>query len=125
MRTAVGMAADRRCYQDDRASLKDGLIRSRPDSIADAVFAVPFVDRFGDGAVHELLHMAIVDYVPLSNGAVFMGANTHSGNASNFMVKAIAEEAGVPMPSFFGYIPRHTLPYLITTFLVTTWLFFE
>lgn len=36
--------------------------------------------------------------------AVFMGANTYIGNASNFMVKAIAEEAGVKMPSFFGYL---------------------
>lgn len=33
-----------------------------------------------------------------------MGANTYIGNAPNFMVKAIAEEAGVKMPSFFGYL---------------------
>jgi Na+/H+ antiporter NhaD/arsenite permease-like protein len=33
-----------------------------------------------------------------------MGANTYIGNAPNFMVKAIAEEARVPMPSFFGYV---------------------
>jgi len=40
----------------------------------------------------------------ISMGAVFMGANTYIGNAPNFMVKAIAEEAGVRMPSFFGYM---------------------
>ncbi len=40
----------------------------------------------------------------ISMGAVFMGANTYIGNAPNFMVKAIAEESGVPMPSFFGYM---------------------
>jgi len=39
----------------------------------------------------------------ISTGAVFMGANTYIGNAPNFMVKAIAEENGVRMPSFFGY----------------------
>ncbi len=40
----------------------------------------------------------------ISCGAVFMGANTYIGNAPNFMVKAIAEENGVKMPSFFGYM---------------------
>ena len=45
----------------------------------------------------------------IATGAVFMGANTYIGNAPNFMVKSIAEEAGVEMPSFFGYIlPLHT-----------------
>ena len=37
-------------------------------------------------------------------GAVFMGAMTYIGNAPNFMVKSIAEENNVSMPSFFGYI---------------------
>lgn len=40
----------------------------------------------------------------ISLGAVFMGANTYIGNGPNFMVKAVAEEAGVKMPSFFGYM---------------------
>ena len=40
----------------------------------------------------------------ISAGAVFMGANTYIGNAPNFMVKAIAEDRGVRMPSFFGYM---------------------
>ncbi|HMO48906.1 MAG TPA: sodium:proton antiporter [Rubrivivax sp.] len=40
----------------------------------------------------------------ISAGAVFMGATTYIGNAPNFMVKAIAEERGVRMPSFFGYM---------------------
>jgi len=40
----------------------------------------------------------------ISLGAVFMGANTYIGNGPNFMVKAVAEEAGVKMPSFFGYL---------------------
>ena len=39
----------------------------------------------------------------ISCGAVFMGANTYIGNAPNFMVKAIAEENGVKMPSFWLY----------------------
>ncbi|MEJ5200576.1 MAG: sodium:proton antiporter, partial [Anaerolineae bacterium] len=40
----------------------------------------------------------------ISAGAVFMGANTYIGNAPNFMVRAIAEDQGTPMPSFFGYM---------------------
>ncbi|QPF72833.1 sodium:proton antiporter [Roseateles sp. DAIF2] len=40
----------------------------------------------------------------ISAGSVFMGANTYIGNAPNFMVKAIAEERGIRMPSFFGYM---------------------
>jgi Na+/H+ antiporter NhaD/arsenite permease-like protein len=59
----------------------------------------------------------------VSAGSVFMGANTYIGNAPNFMVKSIAEESGVPMPSFFGYILRYSLPVLIPTFAVAGWLF--
>ncbi len=40
----------------------------------------------------------------ISCGAVFMGANTYIGNAPNFMVRSIAEENGIKMPSFFGYM---------------------
>jgi Na+/H+ antiporter NhaD/arsenite permease-like protein len=60
----------------------------------------------------------------IAAGAVFMGANTYIGNAPNFMVKAIAEEAGVPMPSFFGYIFRWSLPILVPCFVVVTLVFF-
>jgi Na+/H+ antiporter NhaD/arsenite permease-like protein len=60
----------------------------------------------------------------ISCGAVFMGANTYIGNGPNFLVKAIAEEAGYPMPSFFGYLLRYTLPILIPVFLIITWVFF-
>ncbi|MDO8769710.1 MAG: sodium:proton antiporter [Burkholderiaceae bacterium] len=40
----------------------------------------------------------------ISAGAVFMGANTYIGNAPNLMVKAIAEDRGLRMPSFFAYM---------------------
>ena len=59
----------------------------------------------------------------ISVGAVFMGANTYIGNAPNFMVKSIAEEAGVKMPSFFGYMLYSTL-ILVPLYLAYTWLFF-
>ena len=59
----------------------------------------------------------------ISAGAVFMGANTYIGNAPNFMVRAIAEEGGVRMPSFFGYMAWSGL-ILLPLFGVLTWLFF-
>ncbi|MGL4722385.1 MAG: sodium:proton antiporter [Desulfovibrionaceae bacterium] len=40
----------------------------------------------------------------ISLGAVFMGANSYIGNAPNFMIRSIAEDQGVKMPSFFGYL---------------------
>ena len=58
----------------------------------------------------------------VSAGAVFMGALTYIGNAPNFMVKAIAEEAGVAMPSFAGYILRWSLPILGPALLLVAWL---
>jgi Na+/H+ antiporter NhaD/arsenite permease-like protein len=42
--------------------------------------------------------------IGISLGAVFMGAMTYIGNGPNFMVRTIAEESGVKMPSFFGYM---------------------
>ncbi|MEE2973133.1 MAG: sodium:proton antiporter [Planctomycetota bacterium] len=52
----------------------------------------------GGGFIREDLLIGI------SLGAVFMGANTYIGNGPNFMVKSIAEQEGVRMPSFFGYM---------------------
>jgi Na+/H+ antiporter NhaD/arsenite permease-like protein len=59
----------------------------------------------------------------ISTGAVFMGANTYIGNAPNFMVRSIAEEQGIKMPSFFGYM-AYSLLILIPTFLLITIIFF-
>ncbi|HEX6790405.1 MAG TPA: sodium:proton antiporter [Candidatus Krumholzibacteria bacterium] len=61
----------------------------------------------------------------VSCGAVFMGANTYIGNAPNFMVKSIAEEAGVEMPSFFGYMIKYSIPVLIPLFLLVMLVFFR
>ncbi len=60
----------------------------------------------------------------ISSGAVYMGANTYIGNAPNFMVYAIARQAGVKMPSFFGYMIWSALV-LIPTFVLATFLFFR
>jgi len=61
----------------------------------------------------------------ISTAAVFFGAVTYIGNAPNFMVKSIAEEAGVPMPSFFGYMLRFSIIILVPLFFVVTVVFFK
>ncbi|WP_425259945.1 sodium:proton antiporter [Rubrivivax sp. RP6-9] len=59
----------------------------------------------------------------ISAGSVFMGANTYIGNAPNFMVKAIAEDRGVAMPSFFGYM-LWSGAILLPLFALMTFIFF-
>ena len=60
----------------------------------------------------------------ISLGAVFFGANTYIGNGPNFMVKSIAEQAKVEMPSFFGYIVKYSVPVLVPIFIIVWYLFF-
>ncbi|PKN18733.1 MAG: sodium:proton antiporter [Deltaproteobacteria bacterium HGW-Deltaproteobacteria-6] len=75
-------------------------------------------------AVARLITEKIPYLAAISAGAVFMGANTYIGNAPNFMVKSIAEEAGVKMPSFFGYMFKYSIPVLVVLFVVITLIFF-
>ena len=58
----------------------------------------------------------------ISLGSVFMGANTYIGNGPNFMVKAIAEQDGVRMPGFFGYM-AYSGAILIPVFVALTFVF--
>ena len=60
----------------------------------------------------------------ISAGSVFMGANSYIGNAPNLMVKAIAEDRGVKMPSFFGYMAWST-GILIPLFIAMTLIWFR
>jgi Na+/H+ antiporter NhaD/arsenite permease-like protein len=60
----------------------------------------------------------------VSAGSVFMGDNTYIGNAPNFMVKAIAEDRGIRMPSFFGYM-AWSCAILIPLFVVMTFIWFR
>ncbi|PYQ24332.1 MAG: sodium:proton antiporter [Acidobacteria bacterium] len=69
------------------------------------------------GVSHEVL-------AAISTGAVFMGANTYIGNGPNFMVRAIAEERGVRMPSFGGYMV-YSGAVLIPCFVLVTFVFFR
>lgn len=81
-----------------------------------------FFNTAGGDPVH-LMNDIPGTLAAISAGAVFMGANTYIGNAPNFMVRSIAENQGVRMPSFFGYM-AWSVGILIPAFLLITWLFF-
>jgi hypothetical protein len=59
----------------------------------------------------------------ISLGAVFFGAMTYIGNGPNFMVKAIAEENGIKMPSFFGYMLKFSLVVLLPVYILVQLIF--
>ena len=84
-------------------------------------YLVFFNTAGGDPAV--LMTALAPTLVAISSGAVFMGANSYIGNAPNLMVKAIAEDRGVRMPSFFGYM-LWSVGILVPLFVVMTFIWF-
>ncbi len=73
--------------------------------------------------IHSLLRTHTHHVLAISIAAVFFGAATYIGNGPNFMVKAIAEQNGVRMPSFLDFIVKYSLPFLLPV-LVILWLIF-
>ncbi len=73
---------------------------------------------------NEVAGVTHVVLAAISVGSVAMGANSYIGNAPNFMVKSIAEEAKIPMPSFFGYM-LYSGAILLPLFAIVTLLFFR
>lgn len=59
----------------------------------------------------------------ISLGAVFFGAMTYIGNGPNFMVKSIAEQSDIRMPSFFGYMAKFSLIILLPVYVLTQLIF--
>jgi Na+/H+ antiporter NhaD/arsenite permease-like protein len=86
-----------------------------------AAFSGLAADDFA--SVRALLGVRPLFVVAVSLGSVFFGAMTYIGNGPNFMVKSIAQEAGVHCPSFFGYIIRFSLPILLPILLLSGWIF--
>ena len=78
---------------------------------------------FSAGNIYEQYPEFVEMLTGISIGAVFMGANTYIGNAPNFMVKSICEEAEIKMPSFFGYMIKWSIPILIPVFFLTVLIF--
>jgi Na+/H+ antiporter NhaD/arsenite permease-like protein len=78
----------------------------------------------GLGLAPEVVGVPHAILAAISVGAVAMGANSYIGNAPNFMVKSIAEEAGIRMPSFFGYM-AYSAAVLLPLFVLVTLVFFR
>lgn len=78
---------------------------------------------FAEGIATTVGMIAPTMLLAISAGAVFMGANTYIGNAPNFMVRSIAEENKIPMPSFFGYM-LWSVCFLVPLFVIDTVIFF-
>ncbi len=76
------------------------------------------------GDPKQLMTTGALTLAAISSGAVYMGANSYIGNAPNFMVYAIAKDAGVKMPSFFGYM-LWSGAVLIPVFVLATFIFFH
>lgn len=79
--------------------------------------------QLGGELVSDIIKVPVVILQAISVGAVFMGANTYIGNGPNFMVKAIAEEQKIEMPSFFGYMKWSGMV-LIPCFILVSLVFF-
>ena len=97
-----------------------GLLSSFLDNAP--TYLVFFNTAGGDPATLMTTHAATL--AAISAGAVFMGANSYIGNAPNLMVKAIAEDRGVRMPSFFGYM-AWSGAVLLPLFVLATFIFFR
>ncbi len=78
------------------------------------------VTKFANGGFPDSLIMLKA----ISIGAVFFGAFSYIGNGPNFMVKSIAEQVGIDMPSFFGYIIKYSLTILLPLYLLVWLIFF-
>jgi len=81
-----------------------------------------FFNLAGADARYLMAHRETLEAI--SGGAVFMGALSYIGNAPNFMVRSIAEDRGIRMPSFFGYM-LWSVPILVPLFVLLTVLFFQ
>jgi Na+/H+ antiporter NhaD/arsenite permease-like protein len=75
--------------------------------------------------VRQLVTTHDHELIAISLGAVFFGAMTYIGNGPNFMVKSIAEQAGVKAPGFFAYLLKYALPILIPLMVLISLLFFS
>ncbi len=84
-------------------------------SVGGSINVPPDVKAFALGEFSD----SVIMLKAISIGAVFFGSFTYIGNGPNFMVKSIAEQTGIQMPSFFCYIIKYSIPFLIPLFILT------
>ncbi|MFY0626023.1 MAG: sodium:proton antiporter [Reichenbachiella sp.] len=91
-------------------------LASQGGSIGNSADVISFANGGYDNSILSLKAISVA--------AVFFGSMTYIGNGPNFMVKSIAEQVGIKMPSFFGYIIRFSIPILLPLFVVVWLVFF-
>ena len=85
---------------------------------------IAVISNVHDYAMGGVYDDSVSKLIAISLGAVFFGAMTYIGNGPNFMVKSIAEQMGIHMPSFFGYILRYSIPILLPILFIIWLIFF-
>ncbi len=89
--------------------------------------AVSSVKEFSNGIASPIANDVPSDVylLAISVASVFFGAMTYIGNAPNFMVKNIAEQADADVPSFVEYVYKYSIPVLVPVFIVIWFIFFN
>ncbi len=113
------------------SGILSGLLDNAPTYLTFASLAVGVVNGTHPGAGLDAGNLGALLAFPdgarlliaISCGSVMMGANTYIGNGPNFMVKAVAEDSGLQMPGFFGYM-AWSGAVLVPLFVVVTFVFF-
>jgi len=106
--------------------LLSGLLDNAPTYLAffAAALGLHRLDINEPAQISQFLAGGGRELIAISCGAAFFGALTYIGNAPNLLIKAIAEHARVPAPTFLGYIWKFALPILIPIFALVSLLFF-
>jgi Na+/H+ antiporter NhaD/arsenite permease-like protein len=106
-----------------------GLLSSMLDNAPTYLcFLSAAIGLFSDSGITTPAQLVATNHlylVAISVASVFFGACTYIGNGPNFMVKSIAEHAGAKTPSFFGYVFKFALPFLLPVFAAVWWLWFR
>ena len=123
--SALGIRSDAQFYWF--SGLLSGVLDNAPTYLTFLAAAFGLEHLSLDNAAHMQQFIAHHDHylVALSLGSTCFGALTYIGNGPNFMVKAIAEHAKLHTPSFFGYVIKYSLPFLVPVFVLVTYLFFR
>ena len=116
---AHGVALTGANYTTDVQSTIGAMISYHPGLVASGGATLDHVSTAYLLSTRKIIVQAI------SIGAVFFGAMTYIGNGPNFMVKSIAEQAGVKCPSFLSYIVHYTIPILLPIFFLIWLIFFR
>ena len=122
---ALGIRSDAQFYWF--SGLLSGVLDNAPTYLTflAAAFGLEHLSLGNPAHMQEFIAHHDHYLIALSLGSTCFGALTYIGNGPNFMVKAIAEHAKVHTPSFFGYVVKYSLPFLVPVFIMVTLLFFR